>query len=657
MSRHEGVSCDSCLKGNFRGKRYKCLVCYDYDLCANCYEAGATTTRHTTDHPVQCILTKTDFELYYGGEALPAEQAQSFTCPYCGKMGFTEATLQEHVTSEHADASTEVVCPICAALPGGDPNHVTDDFAAHLTLEHRTPREFEESSGMRHVRRIPHPARGVGSTRSRRANMHIPPGGSTLSGLSPNGRESMDPIAELLSQLSSVRSRAAAAQSVSSQLQQLEMQLQSTNRIDGVMATTQSVNASSTGGGLQSWSRFQSWLAPDHGQQLERLPRRQAEIPKPPAVTTTTTTPNSSTETPSVSNTTTTNSNSQFLLPRCMEFALSEGDQSILEMDHSLFVQEVLLSTLDDELQPLFVEKMVQLDIGSGGGGLNPQENAPNVGGASGSSSGSGGGRGAGSDGGGSGGGGGSSGSSGGNNSSNSSSSKNDTSLQKSTVKSKANRQRPLDTSLPHTQPKGSGGAGGGGSGGASARGSGSGSVGASSGSGSSGAKSCVSAATAATTTTTTFTTTTTLSTTSNTTTTTTTASTTTTTTTPNITVIKQVSASSNSASRNAPGTVTSSQGSSLPPPPSSSSSPSSPSSSSPLTQANLVLLSGPGSTVGRGVLNTAGMGNMVGGSATPQAQSRSTGLRDALSTSSAKRFMLKHLEATKASDREPPPH
>lgn len=54
-------------------------------------------------------------ELYYGGEALPAEQAQSFTCPYCGKMGFTEVTLQEHVTSEHADASTEVVS-ICGAF-------------------------------------------------------------------------------------------------------------------------------------------------------------------------------------------------------------------------------------------------------------------------------------------------------------------------------------------------------------------------------------------------------------------------------------------------------------------------------------------------------------------------------------------------------------
>lgn len=48
-------------------------------------------------------------DLYYGGDTFSVEQPQSFTCPYCGKMGFTETSLQEHVTTEHAETSTEVV--------------------------------------------------------------------------------------------------------------------------------------------------------------------------------------------------------------------------------------------------------------------------------------------------------------------------------------------------------------------------------------------------------------------------------------------------------------------------------------------------------------------------------------------------------------------
>lgn len=52
-------------------------------------------------------------DVYYGGEGFNStEQPQSYTCPFCYRMGFTEATLHEHVTTEHADASYEVVSAI-----------------------------------------------------------------------------------------------------------------------------------------------------------------------------------------------------------------------------------------------------------------------------------------------------------------------------------------------------------------------------------------------------------------------------------------------------------------------------------------------------------------------------------------------------------------
>ncbi|XP_022113901.1 E3 ubiquitin-protein ligase Kcmf1 isoform X1 [Pieris rapae] len=228
MNRHEGVSCDSCLKNNFRGRRYKCLICIDYDLCAACYESGATTNQHTTEHPMQCILSRSDFDLYYGGEALALEQPQAYTCPFCNRMGFTDTGLMEHVTSDHNDTTVAVVCPVCASMPGGEPNFVTDDFAGHLTLEHRSgPRDLisflDEPSGIRHggVRRMP--ASGRGFHRPRR-NMQFSSSG--ISSLSPSSRDAVvDPIAELLSQLSGVR-RVAGQPNTPSQLQQLQMQLQ-----------------------------------------------------------------------------------------------------------------------------------------------------------------------------------------------------------------------------------------------------------------------------------------------------------------------------------------------------------------------------------------------------------------------------------------------
>ena len=49
-------------------------------------------------------------DLYYSGDSLSSDQPQAFTCPFCSRMGFTEITLQSHVSTEHADSSMEVVC-------------------------------------------------------------------------------------------------------------------------------------------------------------------------------------------------------------------------------------------------------------------------------------------------------------------------------------------------------------------------------------------------------------------------------------------------------------------------------------------------------------------------------------------------------------------
>lgn len=236
MSVHSSVTCDKCGDQGFSGKRYKCLICYDFDLCASCHDSLGDQTfnngRHNAQHPVQCILTRSDMALYYGGEN-SAEYAYSFTCPYCTKSGFSEILLQDHVNTQHADQTIEVICPICACIPNGDPNHVSDDFSEHLALEHQAVREMDDANSRRlGERRMPH-SRGVRvkghNHRLTPSQAHLPPSANNLNNTTSNSynmwsnttsnsyarRErttlmnpnqftgsSNDPLNELLSQLS-----------------------------------------------------------------------------------------------------------------------------------------------------------------------------------------------------------------------------------------------------------------------------------------------------------------------------------------------------------------------------------------------------------------------------------------------------------------------
>ncbi|XP_065319617.1 GATA zinc finger domain-containing protein 14-like isoform X2 [Gordionus sp. m RMFG-2023] len=104
------------------------------DLFSN---TSSSSHGHDPSHPMQCILTITDYDICYGSES-SARHAQSFVCPFCARLGFSEKQLYEHIVKEHPKSKREIVCPICAGNSGRDPHCTTDDFPTHFNLEHKS---------------------------------------------------------------------------------------------------------------------------------------------------------------------------------------------------------------------------------------------------------------------------------------------------------------------------------------------------------------------------------------------------------------------------------------------------------------------------------------------------------------------------------------
>lgn len=111
MSIYYRISCDNCRKTNLSSHRYKCLVCSDYDLCFDCYEKQI---RHTKDHPMQLIVTSTDFEkIYYGQIRMKSSPPLALTCSYCHQNGFSLELLIKHLDDKHIYSNLTRLCPIC----------------------------------------------------------------------------------------------------------------------------------------------------------------------------------------------------------------------------------------------------------------------------------------------------------------------------------------------------------------------------------------------------------------------------------------------------------------------------------------------------------------------------------------------------------------
>ncbi|CAH8546130.1 unnamed protein product [Schistosoma rodhaini] len=136
-NKHEGVTCNGCSRRDFRFRRYKCLICRDYDLCGTCFDSQQESEKHLNYHPMQCLITKADHNVFYSGESSTKYCVQSFTCSVCGQLGFTESSLSSHVFTHHPNAiDSEVLCPFCAIQTEGDPNRTTHDIANHFKSVH-----------------------------------------------------------------------------------------------------------------------------------------------------------------------------------------------------------------------------------------------------------------------------------------------------------------------------------------------------------------------------------------------------------------------------------------------------------------------------------------------------------------------------------------
>ena len=59
----------------------------------------------------------------------------TFECPVCRVKNLERKGLIEHFKANHKRASA--VCPICTAMPWGDPNYVSHNLLAHMETRHQ----------------------------------------------------------------------------------------------------------------------------------------------------------------------------------------------------------------------------------------------------------------------------------------------------------------------------------------------------------------------------------------------------------------------------------------------------------------------------------------------------------------------------------------
>lgn len=174
MESLDDLRCIVCVKALKRStvhvpcQKLLCGECYDILKTSNCpactikFEAGSIELRQDIDRRV-----RDETKVCLCGQAIPfrdyddhcdscasaqntltsvvrkavvqpiteVANRSTFKCPFCPLKNFVRETLIEHIGKKHGKRSG--VCPICVAMPWGDPNIRCDNLHAHMKHRHK----------------------------------------------------------------------------------------------------------------------------------------------------------------------------------------------------------------------------------------------------------------------------------------------------------------------------------------------------------------------------------------------------------------------------------------------------------------------------------------------------------------------------------------
>ncbi|CAE7546345.1 unnamed protein product [Symbiodinium sp. CCMP2592] len=144
---HHGIICDGCQQTPLQGRRFKCKVCPDYDLCQTCVEKDCHPGHEFEEVPecrAPCNVCPMWQPTVYcdGCDAHPLEEANRFKCTICKDYDLCKNCFssRQHIHPEH-DSWVHQGAQVAEAAP---PNTQSLDAKASITamaslLQHSDP--------------------------------------------------------------------------------------------------------------------------------------------------------------------------------------------------------------------------------------------------------------------------------------------------------------------------------------------------------------------------------------------------------------------------------------------------------------------------------------------------------------------------------------